>query len=204
MEPSFNTAEVNRLIQARRSIYTNLFTGERVDDAVVEQMLENANWAPTHALTEPWRFSVFTGNGLQQLADFQAELYRKKTKAEGTYSESKYLKLQEKPLQCSHIISICMQRDPKEKIPEVEEVEAVACAVQNMYLTAAAYGVGCYWGSGGVTYYPEANDFFGLDPKDKLLGFLYIGMPGKWPAGKRNPIADKVKWFRLNDRTGFS
>lgn len=196
MESPFNTAEINKLIQSRRSIYTNLFTGEKVDDAIVEQMLENANWAPTHALTEPWRFNVFTGNGLQQLADFQASLYRRKATAEGTFSEANFTKLQEKPLQCSHIISIGMQRDPKEKLPEIEEVEAVACAVQNMYLTAAAYGVGCYWGSGGITYYPEAKDFFGLGPKDKLLGFLYIGMPKKWPAGKRGPVAEKVKWIR--------
>lgn len=196
MENSFNTSDINRLIQSRRSIYTNLFTGERVNDAIVEQMLENANWAPSHALTEPWRFRVFTEKGLRELAHFQSELYRQKASAEDTFSEAIYRKLQEKPLQCSHIISIGVERDPKEKVPEIEEVEAVACAVQNMYLTATAYGVGCYWGSGGVTYYPEAKEFFGLAKKDSLLGFLYIGIPEKWPAGKRKPVEEKVKWIR--------
>ncbi len=196
METSFSPAALNKLIQNRRSVYTNMFTGEKVDDAIIEQMLENANWAPTHALTEPWRFKVFTGNGLQQLANYQSGLYRQKAEAEGTFSDSTFGKLQEKPLQCSHIISIGMQRDPKGKVPEIEEVEAVACAVQNMYLTATAYGVGCYWGSGGITYYPEAKDFFGCGQEGKLLGFLYIGMPAKWPVGNRKPIADKVEWVR--------
>ena len=197
METPFNVEEINRLMSQRRSIYPNMFSGDPVPDAVVQQMLENANWAPTHSLTEPWRFRIFSESGLKKLADFQAGLYKQKTEAAGTFDESKFQKLQEKPLLCSHIISIGMQRDPKEKVPEVEEIESVACAVQNMYLTAAAYGIGCYWGSGGVTYWAEAKEFFGLGEQDKLLGFLYLGIPKtKWPQGRRKPITDKVKWVR--------
>lgn len=197
MDTPFNVEEVNRLMSQRRSIYPNMFSGEAVPDEVVQQMLENANWAPTHALTEPWRFRVFSDDGLQKLADFQSTLYKEKTEASGHFDEGKYRKLQEKPLQCSHIISIGLQRDAKGKVPEIEEVESVACAVQNMYLTAAAYGVGCYWGSGGVTYWPEAKEFFGLGENDKLLGFLYLGMPKtSWPKGRRKPIDEKVEWVR--------
>lgn len=188
--------QANELIQKRRSIYPPLYSGETVDHNIIEQMLENANWAPTHALTEPWRFTVFTGAGLQKLADFQSELYKKLSSAEGNFDENKYQKLKDKPLQCSHIIAIGMSRDPKKKVPEIEEVESTACAVQNMYLTATAYGVGCYWGSGGITYRKEAKPFFGLNEEDKLLGFLHIGMPkeGKWPQGRRSPVDTKVKW----------
>lgn len=197
MNTPFNVEEVNRLMSQRRSIYPNMFSGEAVPDEVVKQMLENANWAPTHGLTEPWRFRIFSGRGLRKLADFQSALYKKKTEASGEFDESKYQKLLEKPLQCSHIISIGLQRDPKGKVPEIEEVEAVACAVQNMYLTATAHGVGCYWGSGGVTYWPEAKEFFGLGDKDKLLGFLYLGIPKTaWPKGRRKPIEEKVEWVR--------
>ena len=69
-------------------------------------------------------------------------------------------------------------------------------AVQNMYLTATAYGVGCYWGTGGVTFYPEAKAFFGLGENDKFLGFLFVGnvKEGFAPQGRRNPIEDKVSW----------
>ncbi|WPP53613.1 nitroreductase family protein [Catalinimonas niigatensis] len=188
--------QVNELIRKRRSIHPPLYSGETVDQKIVEQMLENANWAPTHALTEPWRFTVFTGEGLQQLADFQAELYKKASSAKGNFDEKKYEKLQGQPLLCSHVIAIGMKCDARNKIPVIEEVEATACAVQNMYLTATAYGIGCYWGTGGVTYLEEAKSFFGLEEEDKLLGFLYVGMPkeGKWPEGRRGSIAEKVRW----------
>ncbi|MEQ9376197.1 MAG: nitroreductase [Imperialibacter sp.] len=193
----FNTEEFNRLIKHRRSIYTGQFTGEKVDEAVIHQMLENANWAPTHGLTEPWRFTVFTGDGIQRLAAFQAELFKKVTTAQGNFNEGKYEGLKTKPLSASHIIGIGMKRDEKGKIPEIEEIEAVSCAVENMYLTAAAYGVGCYWGSGGITYMEEAKSFFGLGKNDKFLGFLFVGVAGsKWPEGKRGSVKEKTTWVR--------
>lgn len=106
--------------------------------------------------------------------------------------------LRNKPLSASHVIAIGMKRDEKQSIPEVEEVSAVAAAVQNMQLTASAYGVGCYWGSGGITYMEEAKKALALEKEDKLLGFLYVGMPkeGFWPEGKRKPINDKINWVR--------
>ncbi|MGD1895070.1 MAG: nitroreductase [Cyclobacteriaceae bacterium] len=191
--------QASELIQNRRSLYPTVYNDQPVDDAIVNTMLENANWAPTQRLTQPWRFTVFTGSGLEKLGNFQADLYRKKAEASGTFDTGKYEKLKQKPLQCSHIIAIGMKRDPKERVHEVEEVMATACAVQNMYLTASAYGVGGYWGTGGITYYEEAKPFFGLEPDDKLLGFFYLGMPkiSKWPESKRDPIEEKVHWERV-------
>ena len=188
--------ETNHLLRNRRSIYPAMYSDVPVEDDIVKTMLENANWAPTHKLTEPWRFVVFKGEGLKKLAVFQSELYKTLSTQAGNFDELKFEKLATKPLLASHIIAIGMKRDPKAFVPEIEEISAVACAVQNMYLTAAAYGIGCYWGSGGITYKEEAKSFFGLGTEDKLLGFLYIGnlKTDKWPAGKRKPIEEKVTW----------
>lgn len=192
---AFNPDEVNRLIQTRRSVFPAQYSGEVIKKEIIEMVLENANWAPTHQFTEPWRFSVFTGEGLKHLGNFMSDLYKDVASEKGAFEEAKFNMLKTKPLKASHIISIGMRRDPNEKIPEVEEIEAVACAVQNMSLTAAAYGVGSYWGSGGITYFEKAKPFFGLGPKDKLLGFLYLGIPKKLVTkGKRNPITEKVRW----------
>ena len=191
----FDISIVNQLIQERRSIFPVHYSGEPVPRFIVEKMLENANWAPTHRFTEPWRFKVFTGAGIPKLAEFQANMYKEITSKNGEFEEKKYDKLLDKPLLCSHIISIGMHRDKKESVPEVEEIASVAMAVQNMYLTATAYGVGCYWGTGGVTYMKEAKSFFDLADSDKLLGFLYLGMPNKeWPKSRRRPIEEKVQW----------
>jgi len=196
MPKQFNTSEINRLIRERRSIYPAQYSGEEVDDAIIEQMLENANWAPNHKKTEPWRFTVFSGNGLKQLAEFQSGLYKEKSTENGNYDQAKFDKLAAKPLMASHVIAIAMKRNTA--VPEIEEIEATACAVQNMYLTATAYGVGCYWGSGGVTYMEEAKSNFGLEPDDKLLGFMYIGKPKAdfWPEAKERNLSEKIHWVK--------
>lgn len=191
----FDEEAVNQLIRKRRSVFPKDYTGERVDDAIVNQMLENANWAPTHKLTEPWRFVVFTGDGLKKLATFQGECYKKVTTADGTFMEDRYQNLLTKPMDSSHIVAIGMKRDEKKGVPEIEEIGAVFCAIENMYLTATAYGIGCYLSTGGVTNFEEAKVFFGLGKEDKLLGFLNIGMPKAILAeGRRKSIDEKVKW----------
>lgn len=189
--------DVNALIRNRRSVFQQQYSGEKVDDKIVQQMLENANWAPTHKMTEPWRFIVFTGEGIKRLVAAQAEIYKQVTEADGTYKEERYQNLLTKPMLSSHIIAVAMKRDEKKSVPQVEEVGAVFCAIQNMYLTAAAYGIGCYLSTGGITYFDEAKQAFGLSADDLLIGFLHIGvLKGELPAGKRKPIDEKVIWER--------
>ncbi len=192
----FNPQELNELIRSRRSVFPKDYSGEKVDDSIVKQMLENANWAPTHKLTEPWRFVVFTGDGLKTLAAFQSECYKQVTQAKGTFEEKKYEGLKLKPMECSHIIAVGMKRDEKKSVPELEELGAVFCAIENMYLTATACGIGCYLSTGGVTNFEEAKSFFGLGREDKLIGFIHVGIPKGLPsAGKRKPVEEKTKWI---------
>lgn len=194
----FNTDTINLLIKSRRSVFPkDYLQSRRVDDHIVNQMLENANWAPTHKLTEPWRFVVFTDEGLAKLAEFQASCYKRVTERDGSFSEQRYQNLKTKPMQSSHIVAVGMKRDPEKRIPEIEEIGAVFCAVQNMYLTATAYGIGCYLSTGGVTYFEEAKEFFGWEMEDKLIGFLNIGVLKSDPiAGKRKPMGEKVRWIK--------
>lgn len=192
----YDVEEINRLIRARRSVFPKQYAeGQKVDDAIVTQILENATWAPSHGQTEPWRFVVFTGEGLQKLASFQAALYKKE--AGENFKEATYQNLLGNPLKASHVIALCLKRDPAKKFPEQEEIAAVSCAVQNMYLTTAAYGLGGYWTTGGVTYKASAKEFFGLGEDDKLLGFFYlahVAVPS--PDSKRKPLEEKVEWVR--------
>ncbi len=192
---SFNPEDISRLIRQRRSVFPAQYSGEIIKKKIIEEILENANWAPTHKLSEPWRFSVFSGNGLKTLGIFMSDIYKQEAEKNNSFDTKKFEKLKKKPLLASHVISIGMKRDDLERLPEIEEIEAVACAVQNMYLTATAHGVGCYWGSGGITYFELAKPFFGLGTKDRLLGFLYLGIPKTdLPKGKRKNIEDKVTW----------
>jgi len=172
-----------------------MYTGEKVDDQLIEDLLEAANCAPHHKKTEPWRWHVFTGETLESLSRYGADWYEANITGD-KYSELKHKKIKKNPLKASHVIAICMQRDPKESVPEWEEEAAVACAVQNMWLMCTAMELGCYWSS--PRYALEAGEFLGLTDGQKCLGFFYIGVPQE--GLPNNPSAghyqDKVTWHR--------
>ena len=130
------------IIRQRRSVKPALMDPDKpVDPALLDTLLENANWAPTHGLTEPWRFTVFTGSARQKLAGFLQGLYQVLTPTHA-FKKEKHEKLGRNPLLAPVVLAICMQRGNNAKIPELEEVEAVACAVQNLHLSASAAGCG--------------------------------------------------------------
>lgn len=188
---------LNNIIRHRRSIKPENFSDQKVEKAILEQVLANANWAPTHAFTEPWRFVIFAEEGRKRLGEFEANHYKQKTSVE-RFQQKKYDKALNRPLKASYILAICMKRQTEGKkiIAEVEEIAAVSCAVQNMWLTAHAYGLAAYWGSGGATYSDEMKEFLRIAPQDHCLGFFYIGYPQEQPKSKRiTNIEAKTTWI---------
>ena len=188
-------SEISDLILRRRAIFPKTYIpGKPIERAIIEQLLENANWAPTHRLTEPWRFRVFhSEESRHSLGAYLSEFYRKNTPPE-QFSEEKMKKNGENPLLSGAVIAIVMQRDPEERIPEFEEIAAVAMAVQNMWLTCTVLGLGCYWSTPRAAL--EANEFLDLQPGQRCLGLFYLGwheMPEL--PGKRKPVEEKVVWL---------
>lgn len=194
--PKYDVGQFNDIVKNRRSYYPRQYEkGKAIPDEVIWQILENANRAPNHKQTEPWRFKVFSGEGLQYFGDLQASVYQEF--AGEAYNEVRYQKLLEYPQLSSHVIAIGMRRNEKEILPEIEEVAAVACAVENMFLSVTAYGLGSYWTTAGITYFEQAKAHFGLGEKDKLMGFFFIGyvaIPYK-SLSRREPIQTKVEWI---------
>ncbi len=143
MSQSIDT--INQIIRNRRSIFPPEYTGQEIPRELLETVLENANYAPTHRLTQPWRFTVFRGQGLQKLADYMGDTYRANATPE-SFSEAKLEGARNKVLKSACVIAIVMEVHP-DKVPEWEEGAAVSCAVQNMWLTTTALGIGAYWSS---------------------------------------------------------
>lgn len=191
----YNLSEINAVIRDRRSVYPEDYSARKVHREIVENVLSNATWAPTHGMTQPWRFKVFMEDGLNLLAKKLPEIYKAVTPDE-KFSERKLEKLAARPGKVSVVIAICMERDPVGKIPEIEEIEAVACAVQNMYLTCTAYGIGGFWSSPAMVYTDEMKQFLQLGENDRCLGFFYMGYPaGEWPKSHRKPLEYVTEWI---------
>jgi nitroreductase len=191
----FNLSEINELIKNRRTIYPEQFSARKVHKEQIEMLLTNAQWAPTHGNTQPWRFHVFTDGGLQKLSTFLGETYLKLTAPE-QQNDAKLAKMLRRPLISSAVIVVSMKRQEEEKIPEIEEIEAVACAIQNMHLSCTAYGLGGFWATPKLIYSSEMTSFLGLSERDKCLGIFYVGYPEiEWPKAHRRPVEYNTTWI---------
>ncbi len=186
---------ITDVIRQRRSVKPALMRPDPIPRETIELLLENAVWAPTHGLTEPWRFLVFEGESRRELAGILQEVYRTTT-PEASFRPEKLEKLGRNPLLAPVVIVIVMQPDPTGKIPPTEEVAAVACAVQNMHLTAAAIGLGAFWSSPALIYTDTLRGRLGLDQTDHCLGLFYLGWPKDDVAleGRRTPAHQKCSW----------
>jgi nitroreductase len=195
LKPSrLEPTQLLELMRFRRSINQVFLKPDPVVHHIIEEMLETAMYAPSHGRTDPWRFTVFTGEARRTLGETFATSYKLGTPAD------KY-KLENETAQRERVwlapVWISIGLEPSSKFPEWEEVAAVSCAVQNMNLVAASYGLGSYWTSGMVTLHENTVKFVGLEPPAKTLGFLYIGYPkDEYPSSTRKDWREKTTWHK--------
>jgi len=162
------------MISLRRSIYPKFFEADDITNDELLALLEVAKWAPTHKLTQPWRFVVFRNTSKMQLATAQKEaLMASQGESETTLSKAE--KIAQNAQLSAAVVAIIMKRDLAKRLPEVEEICAVACAVQNIAIHARSMNIGGYWSTGASTNSAEMRSLLNLDTDDVHLGWYYLG-----------------------------
>lgn len=189
---------INETIKTRRSVFSNQFSGEQIPREKVEEFLELANWAPNHLHTEPWRFQVYSGDGLKDLMSHLADLYKKYTPEE-KFSQGKFDKYAKRVDWVSHAIVINVHYDLKGRLPRIEESNAVACAVQNFWLAITeTEDIRGYWSSGPLVYTEDLAFWLGLQDNEECLGIFYLGKVKKdatHAESKRGDVSEKTTWI---------
>jgi len=182
------------IIKTRRSVKPVKMNGKIIPDDKVKELLELANWAPTHGRTEPWRFIVYAGDKVKEFCRQHAELYKAYAPAD-KFEQANYDKQLHNGDLASHVIVAVMQRGELPKIPALEEFAATAIAIQNILLGATAAGIASFWSTGGMVHHAVMKDFLQLRKEDIVMGLLYLGYTDERLEGKRKTeIAEKVTW----------
>ena len=139
---------------------------------------------------------MFQGEGLSVLREGLPNWYVQHVGQDGVQPK-KLEKLHHRLDSCNCVIGIGMVPDVNGRISPSDEEWAVACAVQNMHLTAAAFGLGAFWSTNVAAISTQMRDFIGLGPRDRAMGLFYVGYPAcDWPEGSRGPVDAKVTWHR--------
>lgn len=187
-----NFATISAIIKNRRTIKPFMMNGNKIPDDQINSLFELADWAPTHGLTEPWRFIVYADPSV--FCSEHAEMYKHNTNPDD-FNQAVYNNLAQQGDKASHVIIAIMHRGDLPKIPIFEEMAATSCAVQNLLLGATALNIASYWGTGGMIQKPAMKQFLDLREEDQVMGVLYFGYTDEHPHGVRRIALDtKIKW----------
>lgn len=186
------------LYRTRRTLKPSAMDPAReIPRELLTTLLEDACWAPTHGLTQPWRFHVFaTAAARARLAAGLQSIYDATT-PEAKRDADKRAKLAGNLERAPVVIALLAKVQPGGKIAEWEELAATSCAAQNLMLSAHEHGLGSFWSSTPAACGPEFVRWLGLDDTHRALGLLYVGWRATGaptPRSVRVPLAERAVW----------
>lgn len=182
---------IRETIVRRRSI--GKMTAERPTREQIEQIIEAGTHAPNHHNTQPWRFFVLAGNARAELGNIMAEALLARSGGLPTENGQAILDKERNKLLRAPVVIVAAAEYPRQgKALEIENVEAVAAAVENMLLIAQDLGLAAMWRTGDAAYDPRVKQWLGLTPADHIVAFLYLGHPAI-ASQERHPIPGEQK-----------
>jgi len=151
----------------------------------LESILRCGLTAPDHAGMRPWRFITISGQARAVLGDIFAEVA---IAEDPGMSAEKVARIRQKPMRSPLIVVIVATITADHpKTPEIEQVLSAGAATMLIQLAATAKGFGSIWLTGPNAYNKQVKQSLGVDSKDHIVGFVYLGTPVKAPLRKLRP-----------------
>lgn len=185
------------IVAGRRDI--RRYRPDPVPEELVRRVIEAGHRGPSVGHSQPWRFIVVADPDLRDRAAAMADALRLEQAAGFEADRAQRLLdlklegLREAPL---GVVVACDRRTPaagvlgRATFPDAD-LWSCACAIENMWLTARAYGLGMGW----VTLFrpDELERLLQLPPGVETLGWLCLGWPDERPP---EPGLERQAWSR--------
>jgi nitroreductase len=154
------------------------------DDAALGLILESATRAPDHGRLRPWRFIVVKGEDRSRFGELLADHLRR---TKGSVSDEALERERRKALRAPMIIVVAAIVTTDGKIPAIEQILSAGAAAQNVLHASVALGFSGMWRTGDAAYDDQVKAALGLEPKDSIVGFLYMGTDVEGPGSLPRP-----------------
>ncbi|MFZ5653647.1 MAG: nitroreductase family protein [Pseudomonadota bacterium] len=139
---------------------------------VLDNIRRAALTAADHATLRPWRFLEIRGAARQRLGEL---FVRAREANEGELAPAERERTRNRPLRAPLLIVVIASCRTTAKVPEIEQLISAGAAAQNMLNAAYVQGVGAIWRTGDFAYDATVRAGLGLEPRERILGFLYLG-----------------------------
>jgi len=187
--------ELVEAIKSRRSI--RKFKDQQVPKQVLERIIEVATWAPSSMNTQPWYFTVLTGEkrdeltsiaskSFEQLQHRLRELFREKMV---TFIGNFFKNFGDAP-----VVVVVSTDKLDQRVYQLAAVESASAAIQNLLLAAFAEGLGTCWMTGPLWVEDEVRGYLEMPPSRVLVAMIALGYPDQVPpVPPRKPR--EVRWM---------
>jgi nitroreductase len=138
---------------------------------------------PDHGKLTPWRFILFDGAARGQFGEVLAGRWRE---LHPDHGEATVALARGFFMRAPTVLAVVSRAAPHVKIPEWEQVLSAGALCQNILVAATAMGLGCQWNTDWCAYDVKILAAMGLDPHEKIAGFIYLGTPAE-------PITDRPR-----------
>lgn len=156
--------------------------GVAPDERALHQILETATTVPDHGGLRPWRFAVIRGAGRERFGDaLVAGLIAQRGPDLPTAVVDK---MRGKSVAAPCAVMLISSPDLTSNVPQWEQVASASCTGYAVVLAAVALGYGAVWKSANVLGEEPVRALFGLEERERLLGWVNLGTPGE-PARKK-------------------
>jgi nitroreductase len=158
----------------------------------VEQMLRLASRVPDHGKLAPWRFIVFSGAERQRISLELAAI----AKANKPDLSEEMIKVEETRFtRAPVVIAVVSKAAPHFKIPEWEQLMSAGAVCLNLLMAANAHGFVSNWLTEWMAYDERAYPILGVEPGEKVAGFIHIGSTDFPVTERPRPeLSDIVTW----------
>lgn len=172
--------ELETLIAGRRSSML-IDAAREIDPAVLDRVVNAAQWAPNHRRTWPLRVAVISGDSRKTLGDSIADAMT----AQGDEA-MKVTKTRGKFMRAPVVIVIAAGIGQSDNETE-ENKYAVAAGIQNMLLMAESFRLAALWGSPAKGANDAITNLCSMDATDHVMGIIYLGWPTQSVAAPDRP-----------------
>lgn len=179
-------------LATRRSIPAFQMGGPGPGTAEIEEMLKLASRVPDHGKLAPWRFIVYRG---EERARISGELAKMALAAKPDLSEEMIKVENTRLTRAPVVVAVVSTAAPHFKVPEWEQVMSAGAVCLNLLMAANAHGYASNWLTEWYAFDEKAYPVLGVQPGEKIAGFIHIGTPQVPPTDRPRPeLADIVTW----------
>ena len=150
-----------------------------------ETILKAANAAPDHGRKVPWRFIEIQESSRPALGEvFRKSLLDRDQDATAIQQQEACDKASRGPLL---LLAIADYQDENDDISKQEKLISLGCAIQNILLSAYAFGFGSGLSSGRALQSDRIRALFQLKKDEEPICFITIGTVQKNKPGRIRP-----------------